>query len=133
MESLPDDVWHQILQIGIQKKQLNHIDLCSLAIVNSHFDQLTQDSALWAILLSRDFSSSFNSSQAPNLKAVYQVKHWLKFKLKREFQREKLKREFEHARLKRELQRQQEMIHALSSRVNLAEPQLNIPDVITDE
>lgn len=105
MESLPDDVWYQILQIGVKKKRLNHIDIYSLTIINNHFNQLTQDSTLWATLLSHDFSSSFHSSQAPNyLKIVYQAKHW-EFRIKREFQREKLKRELEDAKLKRELQR----------------------------
>lgn len=74
MESLPDDIWYRILQIGIQKKRLNHVDLCSLAIVNSRFDQLTQDPALWATLFSRDFSSIFRLSQPPS-KAVYRHKH----------------------------------------------------------
>jgi F-box-like len=74
MESLPDDVWNKILQTSIEAKQLNHTDLCSLAIVNSHFDQLTQDPALWATLLYRDFPYPFlHPSQAPS-KALYREK-----------------------------------------------------------
>ncbi|KAF3341971.1 F-box protein SKIP24 isoform X1 [Carex littledalei] len=73
-ESVPGHVWHQILQIGIQMKRLNHTDICSLAIVNSYFYQLTQDSALWATLLSRDFRSAFEFAQAPP-KARYKWKH----------------------------------------------------------
>lgn len=68
MESLPDDVLHQILQIGLKARRLDHVNLCSLAIVNNHFDQLTQESALWGTLLSRDFP--FYSFEAPS-KEVY--------------------------------------------------------------
>ncbi|KAF3341150.1 F-box protein SKIP24 isoform X1 [Carex littledalei] len=82
MESLPDDVWHKILQIGIQEERLEHTDLCSLAIVNSHFDQLTQDPALWATLVSRDFPSFFSFFQVPS-KALYRREH----KAKREHER----------------------------------------------
>ncbi|XP_078152783.1 uncharacterized protein LOC144547971 [Carex rostrata] len=77
MASLPDDIWHKILQIGTEEERLDHTDLCSLAIVNSHFDQLTQDPALWAPLLSRDFPSFpsfFSFFQVPS-KALYRRKH----------------------------------------------------------
>lgn len=74
MESVPGEVWHQILQIGIETERLNYTDLCSLAIVNSYFNQMTQDYALWDILISRDFGTSFVSIQAPP-KARYRWKH----------------------------------------------------------
>jgi hypothetical protein len=75
MESLSDDVWYKILQTGIDAEQLNHTELCSLAIVNSHFDQLTQDPALWATLLCRDFPCPFlHLSQDPS-KALYREEY----------------------------------------------------------
>ncbi|KAF3338749.1 hypothetical protein FCM35_KLT17586 [Carex littledalei] len=111
METLPDDIWHRILQIGIQEQRLDHVDLCSLAIVNSNFDKLSQNPALWATLLFREISF-FPLSQVPDLKYL---KHWVKtwHLLKREFQLE-----------------QGRIIHALSSQVNLAESQLNFPEFI---
>ncbi|KAF3339764.1 F-box protein SKIP24 isoform X2 [Carex littledalei] len=79
MESVPGDVWHKILQIGIQEKRLDHIDLCSLAIVNNYFNQLTQDPALWAILISRDVPDTFHFVEAPS-KDLYRRKlDWIRF------------------------------------------------------
>ncbi|KAF3320236.1 F-box protein SKIP24 [Carex littledalei] len=85
METLPDDIWHRILQIGIQEQRLDHVDLCSLAIVNSNFDKLSQDPALWATLLFRDFS--FHLSQVPDLKYLKDLVK-IRHLLKREFQLE---------------------------------------------
>ncbi|KAF3320235.1 F-box protein SKIP24 isoform X2 [Carex littledalei] len=137
MEYLPDDIWHRILQVGIQKKRLNHVDLCSLAVVNNRFDQLSQDPALWATLFSRDFSSIFRLSQSPS-KAVYRHKHVVtrdfhRLRQKREFERRKREFESEKFRLKQEFQGEQVRIHARSRLINLARVELKLPDVIVGE
>ncbi|KAF3341151.1 F-box protein SKIP24 [Carex littledalei] len=74
MSSLPDDVLLQVLEMGNKTRRLDHRDLCNLAMVNSQFNELSNDSSLWATLLSRDFPSSHYPSSEPPSKSLYRKK-----------------------------------------------------------
>lgn len=45
--ALLDDVWINILEIGVKYCSLSHQDVCNLALSCKHFNKLTMDDILW--------------------------------------------------------------------------------------
>ncbi|RVW89833.1 F-box protein SKIP24 [Vitis vinifera] len=55
MADLPDEMWRQILEIGIRSSNLTYKDLCCVSISCRRLHRLSNDAVLWSFLLSSDF------------------------------------------------------------------------------
>ncbi|XP_022967895.1 F-box protein SKIP24 [Cucurbita maxima] len=76
MSELPDELWSQILEIGVKSYDFTYRDLCCISISSRRLRRLSDDECLWSHLLSSDFpssSSSFSSSHASS-KFLYKLR-----------------------------------------------------------
>uniref|UniRef100_M1AFH8 F-box family protein n=1 Tax=Solanum tuberosum TaxID=4113 RepID=M1AFH8_SOLTU len=53
--ALPEELWRQILEIGIESSNFNYKDLCCLSITCTLLNRLSSDDSLWSSLFSADF------------------------------------------------------------------------------
>lgn len=81
MADLPDEMWRQILEIGIRSSNLTYKDLCCVSISCRRLHRLSNDAVLWSFLLSSDFphteasvSNGTVSSSSSSLKLMYRIK-----------------------------------------------------------
>ncbi|KAL2620831.1 hypothetical protein R1flu_001036 [Riccia fluitans] len=89
MESLPEEIWSQILCLSTSKEGgLGARDLCAFAVVNRCARRISSECKIWWPLVKRDFSSEYKPSEESQVhpKALYRIKHEKK-KLKREAER----------------------------------------------
>ncbi|KAG6603437.1 F-box protein SKIP24, partial [Cucurbita argyrosperma subsp. sororia] len=76
MSELPDELWRQILEIGVKRCDFTYRDLCCISISSRRLRRLSDDECLWSHLLSSDYpssSSSFSSSDASS-KFLYKLR-----------------------------------------------------------
>ncbi|KAF6149783.1 hypothetical protein GIB67_017516 [Kingdonia uniflora] len=57
-ETLPDEIWRRILEIGIQESKLSFKDLCCISISNRRLKRLSNETPIWSSLLTLDFPNS---------------------------------------------------------------------------
>lgn len=81
MADLPDEMWRQILEIGIRSSNLTYKDLCCVSISCRRLHRLSNDAVLWSFLLSSDFphteasvSNGTVSSSSSSPKLMYRIK-----------------------------------------------------------
>ncbi|XP_057823967.1 F-box protein SKIP24 isoform X1 [Cryptomeria japonica] len=75
MSAIPDEIWMQIMDIGVQRNILNYRDLSSLAISSRRLCRLSNHSFLWELLWTKDFpSDSIPESLTKDLKSLYKQK-----------------------------------------------------------
>ncbi|KAL3681134.1 hypothetical protein R1sor_024090 [Riccia sorocarpa] len=89
MESLPDEIWLQILCVSTSKEGgLGAQDLCAFAVVSRRARRISTESKVWWPLVERDFSLEYKPSEESQVhpKALYRTKHE-KRKAKREAER----------------------------------------------
>ncbi|CAM6098437.1 unnamed protein product [Calypogeia fissa] len=55
MASLPEELWVQILETGLQSAQLQYRDLCALAIVSRRLNRICELDVVWKHALAQDF------------------------------------------------------------------------------
>ncbi|KAF9624541.1 hypothetical protein IFM89_011715 [Coptis chinensis] len=58
VESLPNEIWMYILEMGISNYTLGHIDVCSYSICCKHLNKLANQDTLWSTLLDLKFPGS---------------------------------------------------------------------------
>ncbi|CAK7341629.1 unnamed protein product [Dovyalis caffra] len=66
MSALPDELWRQILEIGIKNSKFNYKDLCCISISCRRLNRLSSEDPLWSHFLSSDFPSSNQRNPSPN-------------------------------------------------------------------
>ncbi|XP_022718789.1 F-box protein SKIP24 isoform X2 [Durio zibethinus] len=72
---LPDELWRNILEIGIKVSNFTYKDLCCVSISCRRLHRLSNEAPLWSHLLSVDFAnqiSSLPSSSSP--KSFYKIR-----------------------------------------------------------
>ncbi|XP_050226167.1 F-box protein SKIP24 isoform X2 [Mercurialis annua] len=84
MSGLPDELWRQILEIGIKNSKFCYKDLCCISISCRCLRRLSGEDSLWSHLLSTDFpppQQQKNPNPNPNsinctstAKSTYQIK-----------------------------------------------------------
>lgn len=88
MSALPDEMWRQILEIGILNSKFSCKDLCCISISCRRLHRLSSEDSIWSHLLSSDFptppqqqqeqSSSSNptiaTAAAATTKSVYKIR-----------------------------------------------------------
>uniref|UniRef100_A0A9I9DK23 F-box domain-containing protein n=1 Tax=Cucumis melo TaxID=3656 RepID=A0A9I9DK23_CUCME len=76
MSELPDELWSQILQIGVKTSALTYKDLCCVSISSPRLRRLSDHDSLWSHLLSSDYPSSSSSfpSSASSSKSLYKIR-----------------------------------------------------------
>lgn len=76
MSELPDELWRQILEIGVNSHGLNYKDLCCVSISSRRLRRLSDDDCFWSHLLSSDYPSSSSSfpSSASSAKSLYKIR-----------------------------------------------------------
>ncbi|KAJ6433984.1 hypothetical protein OIU84_017655 [Salix udensis] len=94
MGGVPDELWRQILEMGIQNSKLNYKDLCCISISCRRLHRLSSEDSLWLLLLSSDFSSP--NQLNPNLKNATSASAKSTYKIK--FDREKARKVAAHRR-----------------------------------
>lgn len=81
MGGVPDELWRQILEMGIQNSKLNYKDLCCISISCRRLHRLSSEDSLWLLLLSSDFSSpnqlnpNLNNATSASAKSTYKIKY----------------------------------------------------------
>lgn len=77
MSELPDELWRQILEIGVNSHGLNYKDLCCVSISSRRLRRLSDDDCFWSHLLSSDYPSSSSSfpSSASSSKSLYKIRY----------------------------------------------------------
>lgn len=81
MGGVPDELWRQILEMGIQNSKLNYKDLCCISISCRRLHRLSAENSLWLLLLSSDFPSpnqqnpNPNNSTSASAKSTYKIKY----------------------------------------------------------
>ncbi|KDP39627.1 hypothetical protein JCGZ_02647 [Jatropha curcas] len=94
MSSLPDELWRQILEIGIQNEKFSYKDLCCVSITCRRLHRLSSEDSLWSHLLSSDFPQPQNprsNNHSPSsrwAKSIYEIR----------FEREKERKVAAHRR-----------------------------------
>ncbi|KAF9670310.1 hypothetical protein SADUNF_Sadunf13G0055100 [Salix dunnii] len=92
MGGVPDELWRQILEMGIQNSKLSYKDLCCISISCRRLHRLSSEDSLWLLLLSSDFPSANqlnpNNSTSASAKSTYKIK----------FDREKARKVAAHRR-----------------------------------
>ncbi|PIA46685.1 hypothetical protein AQUCO_01500317v1 [Aquilegia coerulea] len=91
MAALPDEIWREILQIGIKKSKLNYKDLCFISISSKRLNQLSNENTLWSSLLTLDYPKTLQTQSTTTpllLKNLYKSK----------FEREKQQKLASHRR-----------------------------------
>ncbi|KAK1317975.1 F-box protein SKIP24 [Acorus calamus] len=73
MSKLPDEIWREIMAIGVGRSILNCRDLCCLSISCRRLNRISSDDPIWSNLLFRDFGSS-TSTPNPPFKALYKTR-----------------------------------------------------------
>ncbi|KAF5188250.1 F-box protein skip24 [Thalictrum thalictroides] len=113
MAALPDEIWREILQIGIQKSKLNYKDLCFISISSKRLNKLSNESTLWSSLLTLDYPQTLHQTQSttPFLKNIYKSK----------FEREKQQKLASH---RRAILRIESQIHIHQAKIKEFELQL---------
>ncbi|CAJ2642018.1 unnamed protein product [Trifolium pratense] len=81
MSSLPEELWSRILEIGIEKSNFSHKDLCCISISCRLLHRLSSDDSLWNFLFSDD---DFPPSTSHSSKYLYQLR----------FEREKREKDY---------------------------------------
>ncbi|XP_020218950.1 F-box protein SKIP24 [Cajanus cajan] len=90
MSSLPDELWRQILEIGIESGGLSYKELCCVSISCRRLHRLSSEDPLWHRLLSSDYPKPHpSSSAAAAAKSLYKLR----------FERDKERRIAAHRRL----------------------------------
>ncbi|CAK9319670.1 unnamed protein product [Citrullus colocynthis] len=76
MAELPDELWRQILEIGVKSCGLTYKDLCCVSISSRRLRRLSDDDCPWSHLLSSDYPSSSSSfpSSASSSKSLYKIR-----------------------------------------------------------
>ncbi|XP_021667903.2 F-box protein SKIP24 [Hevea brasiliensis] len=83
MSGLPDELWRQILEIGIRNSKFSYKDLCCVSISCRRLHRLSSEDSLWSYLLFSDFpspsqqqnpNSNHSSSTSPSAKSTYRIK-----------------------------------------------------------
>lgn len=87
MEFLPDELWLQAVQIGVQSKSLGHLEICRLAMVSRRFRRLFSLDSVWKGLWEAEFGCAEGAAgtskgrkrtkaekDAPDWKAAYQIR-----------------------------------------------------------
>ncbi|CAN1765463.1 F-box protein SKIP24 [Linum perenne] len=69
--ALPDELWRQILEIGVRNSTLTYKDLCCLAISSSSLRRLSDDDSIWSVVFASDFPSQKPSSSSA--KSTYRI------------------------------------------------------------
>ncbi|CAN1132230.1 F-box protein SKIP24 [Linum perenne] len=69
--ALPDELWRQILEIGVRNSTLTYKDLCCLAISSSRLRRLSDDDSIWSVVFASDFPSQNPSSSSA--KSTYRI------------------------------------------------------------
>eukprot|EP00258_Populus_trichocarpa_P016692 XP_006375925.2 F-box protein SKIP24 isoform X1 [Populus trichocarpa] len=84
MGGVPDELWRQILEMGIQNSKLNYKDLCCISISCRRLHRLSAENSLWLLLLSSDFPSPNQQNPNPNNSTSASAKSTYKIKFERE-------------------------------------------------
>ncbi|GAV82772.1 F-box-like domain-containing protein [Cephalotus follicularis] len=76
---LPDELWREILEMGIKKSKFTYKDLCSVSISCRHLHRLSNEDSLWSHLLFFDFpvittTTNPSSSSSPLIKSMYKIR-----------------------------------------------------------
>ncbi|CAL1361977.1 unnamed protein product [Linum trigynum] len=83
--ALPDELWRQILEIGVQKSSLTYKDLCCASISCSRLHRLSNDESIWSCVLASDFPVlKQQQSQNPNLSAPSSAKSLYRISFEKE-------------------------------------------------
>ncbi|KAJ8763141.1 hypothetical protein K2173_025526 [Erythroxylum novogranatense] len=69
--NLPDELWRQILEIGIRNSKFTYKDLCCISISCRRLRRLSSEDSLWSHLLFSDFAQPFTASA----KSVYKIRY----------------------------------------------------------
>ncbi|KAK1280121.1 F-box protein SKIP24 [Acorus gramineus] len=73
MSMLPDEIWREIMAIGVGRSILNYRDLCCLSISCRRLNRISSEDPIWSNLLFRDFGSP-TSIPNPPFKALYKTR-----------------------------------------------------------
>ncbi|XP_022154462.1 F-box protein SKIP24 [Momordica charantia] len=76
MSELPDELWRQILEIGVKSRGWTYRDLCCLSISSRRLRRLSGDDCFWSHLLSSDYPSSSSTlpSSTSSSKSLYEIR-----------------------------------------------------------
>ncbi|KAF5201384.1 hypothetical protein FRX31_009035 [Thalictrum thalictroides] len=106
-QTLPEEIWINILETGIENSTLGFKDLCSLSISCKHFYKFSNEDTLWSLLLTLDFPQFQRSTSSSHylVHCSYSKKR-LYFQVMHDILSDRLvKYKYEHAVVSRKIKR----------------------------
>jgi len=75
MDTVPDEIWTRIFEIGIEQNILSYRDLSSIAISSRRLCRLSGQNGVWKLLWAKDFPSEADSAAFhQKYKSIYRLK-----------------------------------------------------------